>query len=74
MPVANGNISRMTGPEFLAAIDRLGINRETFAAEFGLDRSTVYRWTAGARAVPPWVPGALELLSRERTRGTSAVL
>jgi hypothetical protein len=56
----------MTGSEFLAAIDRLGFNRETFAAHFGLDRSTVYRWTAGARAVPPWVPATLALLLREQ--------
>jgi transcriptional regulator with XRE-family HTH domain len=52
----------------LEALKALGMTRESFAERFRLDRTTVYRWTAGARAVPPWVPPALELLDREFAR------
>jgi transcriptional regulator with XRE-family HTH domain len=58
----------MTGAELLVALKGLGMTREAFAERFCLDRTTVYRWTAGARAVPPWVPPALDLLDREFTR------
>jgi len=55
----------MTAAEFLAAIDALGMKREDFAARFGLHRSAVYRWTQGARAVPPWVPPVLDMIEKD---------
>jgi len=58
----------MTGPEFLAALEALGMTREAFAERFRLHRSAVYRWTQGAREVPPWVPAVLDLLDREYAR------
>lgn len=54
----------MTGAEFLAAIEALGLKREDFAARFGLHRSAVYRW-GRERAVPPWVPPVLEMIKEE---------
>ena len=56
----------MSGPEFLATIETLGLTRETFAARFGLHLSAVYRWTQGTREVPPWVPPVLGLRRKER--------
>jgi transcriptional regulator with XRE-family HTH domain len=64
----------MTGPGFLAAIEALGLTREAFASRFGLHFSTVYRWTAGARAVPPWVPEVIQMLAAEDQHWLSAHL
>jgi transcriptional regulator with XRE-family HTH domain len=58
----------MTGAAFLAAIEALGMTRDNFAKHLCLDRSTVYRWTEGARAVPPWIPPVLALLNKEYER------
>jgi DNA-binding transcriptional regulator YiaG len=55
----------MSGPEFLAAIEALGLTREAFAARFGLHRSAVYRW-GRERPVPPWVPPVLAMIEKDR--------
>jgi transcriptional regulator with XRE-family HTH domain len=56
----------MSGPEFLAAIEALGLTREAFAARFGLHLSAVYRWTQGTREVPPWVAPVIEMMAERR--------
>jgi transcriptional regulator with XRE-family HTH domain len=55
----------VTGAEFLSALERLHLSRERFARRFGLHPSAVYRWTQGARPVPPWVPSVVAMLVAE---------
>jgi DNA-binding transcriptional regulator YiaG len=52
----------MTGPELRAALDELGMSQRAFAARFGLLEGSVSRWMVAKRAVPSWVPPALDLL------------
>ncbi len=56
----------MTGAEVRAALIELELSQRAFAARFGLSEVVVSRWVNGARPVPPWVPGVLALLLRER--------
>jgi transcriptional regulator with XRE-family HTH domain len=52
----------MTGPELRAALDALNMSQRAFAARFGLLEGSVSRWMNARRAVPSWVPPALDLL------------
>ena len=58
----------MTGPELRAALDAIGMSQRAFAARFGLLEGSVSRWVHDTRAVPSWVPPALDLLRRTAPR------
>ncbi len=65
---------KMTGREFSAALDRLGMKPKAFARVFGLNWSTVLRWVRppdapDALTVPTWVPVALTLLELPHALG-----
>jgi len=55
----------MTGPDLTAALAELGMTQREFAARFGLLEGSVSRWITGKRAIPSWVPPAIELLRRQ---------
>jgi transcriptional regulator with XRE-family HTH domain len=52
----------MTGSELRAALDALNMSQRAFAVRFGLLEGSVSRWIHDMRAVPSWVPPALDLL------------
>lgn len=52
----------MTGPELRATLDDLNMSQREFASRFGLLEGSVSRWMSARRAVPSWVPPALDLL------------
>ena len=62
----------MTGRQFRAALEQLGMTQRAFAARFGLLEGSVSRWVIGDRQVPSWVPPALELLQQEGRDGMEA--
>ena len=65
----------MTGPELRAALDDLKISQRAFAARFGLLEGSVSRWMHQKRAVPSWVPPAIDLLrcaDRKTNKGEAA--
>lgn len=67
-----GERGAVTGIEFRAALEHLGMTQRAFAARFGLLEGSVSRWVIGDRQVPSWVPSALELLQQEGRDGMEA--
>ena len=56
----------MTPAELQSWRKQQGLSQEALSALLGVDVMTVSRWERGLRAIPPYLPLALETLSRER--------
>jgi len=56
----------MTGEEFAAAIERLGLSQVGAARMLNYDDSTVRRWISGRYAIPPPVGALLRLMIKHR--------
>lgn len=57
----------MTGAQFAALRQSIGLSGPELAAVLGVDRSTVYRWESGDSPIPAAVPLALLTIRRHRT-------
>lgn len=58
---------RMAGDDLRAWRERHGLSLADLADQLGgLDRGTVWRWEQGQRAIPPYLPLALETLERRQ--------
>ena len=55
-------MTKMTGPEFRAALDKRAISQRGFARMTGAGPLAVNRWATGKRPVPFWVRPYLFLL------------
>jgi hypothetical protein len=47
---------RMTGAEFSAALNRLGLSVGEFRRLTGASAKKAQEWLAGSEDIPPWVP------------------
>ncbi len=54
----------MTGPEYVAAIEKLGMTRSAAAQLFGVNVTTARRWVGGEHPIPRSVEVALKLMLR----------
>ena len=52
---------RMTGAEFSAALNRLGLSVGEFRRLTGASAKKVGQWLAGAEDIPPWIPPFLAM-------------
>jgi hypothetical protein len=52
----------MTGAEFSAALNRLGLTVGEFRRLTGASAKKVEQWLSGEEAIPPYVPSFLALL------------
>lgn len=52
----------MTADELRAVRDDLGYSRTELGAALGVDQATVWRWEQGQRAIPSYLPLALDTL------------
>lgn len=57
----------MTGPELAAWRAEHGLTQAQLGARLGVDSNTVARWERGERAIPPYLPLALEGLAARLT-------
>lgn len=55
----NYKFRRMTGAEFSAALNTLGLSAGQFRRLTGASPKKVEQWLAGSEDIPPWVPPAL---------------
>lgn len=68
----------MIPAELIARRTALGLSQFRLAQALGVSTnprqrtsSTIWRWENGERAIPGWVPPALERIERERTAATA---
>lgn len=63
----------MTGKELQAWRQKWGFSQEVLAQSLGVFRESVSRWETGSRAIPSFLPLALEALenrlSKEKNHG-----
>jgi DNA-binding transcriptional regulator YiaG len=52
----------MTNDEFAAALRKLGMKQNRFAAKAGVTPEAVNRWCKGGKPVPDWAAWIVELL------------
>jgi len=51
---------------FVTLRERVGLSQELLAAEFGVDRSTIWRWESGSIPIPKMAVFALRYLELEQ--------
>jgi transcriptional regulator with XRE-family HTH domain len=59
----------MTGKELQEWRRRMGLTQEGLAQRLGVIRLTVARWETGTRAIPSFLPLALEALENRMKKG-----
>ena len=57
----NYKFRRMTGAEFSAALNQLGLTAGQFRRLTGASPKKVEEWLAGSEDIPPWVPTFLAM-------------
>ena len=62
-------VAAMNGAAFRRLRTRLGLSQAKFARKIGVSPNTVYRWEAGAVAIPPPVAVLLRLLVEQGKEG-----
>ena len=67
IPLVNNNI--MTGQELKKWRRKWGLSQEELAKHLGVIRFSVSRWETGARAIPSFLPLALEALENRMEKG-----
>lgn len=55
----------MTGDDLRAWRKRYRLTQSALAEKLGRERTTIYLWETGQRAIPAWVPLALPTIERD---------